>query len=468
MDGGARGMADAAAGESSSAGTDAGGTGNVGGGAGGTPVEGGVGGGSPGGGGNAGSGGEEPTERSVTGTVVALNEMPVPGAHVRIAGKDVVADENGVFTAIVGAAYDAAVFGNDERTRQVSIYLGLTRSNPKLYATPVPLIHGPQLSGVVTGQLPVSGATKTGTRVYVTGPFMNDPFSAMMFKAENDGSFQPKNDADEAYTPVWFGPDQVEGTLFAVQSRWAVLGPPAIVKVGSKSIHVTRDGTWNPSDGAIELVDAQGYRFVPSNGLAHSQGSSCQLVLALAGYDQMDPESCDHSFHEGPPGFQAQSLPTALRYSLRASGTMNDHTWSLERSYAGDADEFPVKFPKGVPTAEGPEGAVSDAAAALWHLTPAPESIISLRLTWSNDGEHVALVHTEEKKVSLARLFDAGLQLLPGEAVEWAAQGHVEASSMDAYAAPERLARDGRSTIDADKDGSPKHGLTYDPPTVAP
>ena len=410
-----------------------------------------------------GAGGWSAADGLVKGRVVALNEMPVPGAHVRIAGQDVTADEDGFFTATVGAVYDAAVFGEDDSSEQVSIYLGLTRSNPKLYVTPVPLKQGPRLSGVVTGQAPAIGDSAiTSTTVFVAGPFMNDPLHALSIFT-TDGSFQPKNGADTSRTPAWFGPDQVNGTLFGVQFQTVVLGPWWLSRVGSKSIQVARDGTWNASDGAIELLDIPNDRFVPSDPFVYPGDSDCELVLSLEGHELMDAEECTYLPKEGPHGFYQPPLPAALRYSLHAAGHVEGHTWSLDRHYAGDADEFPVKFPKGVPTAEGPEGALSDADSAVWQLTPAPESIMSLRLTWSDTIEHVALVYSDEKNVSLARLIEAGVQLPEGEAVTWKAQGHLEATSVDHYAAPARFARDARSSVDAEPLESPTHSITYEP-----
>ncbi len=174
------------------------GAGKVGGAGGGTS-------GSGGGSGGAGGGTVSTGPMTVVGRVV--NSWGAPAANIAvvvIGGATTTSDVQGNFMlANVSAPYDIAVVGSETSRTSVTVFKGLTRSDPTLTAG----VGAEGLSGQVTGQLTGSATLPTQASSVTRMAFVSPETSADSSPAANPYELDLN----------WVGPTTTTGTVHAVQ-----------------------------------------------------------------------------------------------------------------------------------------------------------------------------------------------------------------------------------------------------------
>ncbi len=226
--------------------------------------------------------------RTVTGTVVGSDRLPVAGAQVatRSAGgwRSTTTDAQGAFSLLVDdTPYDLAVVRGD----QVELYQGATRTNPQVRLA-VP-------AGVATGTL---GATLTTT---LTG----DCGGAGCPPAGEEGSGQLTFSTGSAY---WFGAARPPGTAGAYDLPWMPTGTLFAMYWACPGTCATSapDAFWLARQDGLAL-SAGGTTDVPALALA-------PLPTAVLSVNVTAPQG---TFPQAMMGF---ALGTPAAYWLHAAG----------------------------------------------------------------------------------------------------------------------------------------------------
>jgi hypothetical protein len=147
---------------------------------------------------------------SVDGIVVARNEQPVPNITVEIQGQSIVTGADGRFQLDAIAPYDIVVRGEPlGGDTYIEAYLGVTRSNPKLYRSFVEEDRAGGASGTISGGVGFPQPTGHETRVMFGGPVLATFMNSLI--PGSDGTYDSSGD------PTWLNTGMLSGRLFAIQ-----------------------------------------------------------------------------------------------------------------------------------------------------------------------------------------------------------------------------------------------------------
>jgi Carboxypeptidase regulatory-like domain len=188
-----------------------------------------------------------PSTFTVSGKVVSLTGQPVPSATVQVIGKpSTTTDSNGNFSIPgVSAPYDVAAVASFGPNSVVTLFKGVTRSDPRVIAF---AFSGDAKSATINGSL-------SGSLIMPT-PFGRRTNVAFVASEGADTSGVATN--PYTLTPNWFGPDSITGTVHAMQWSVDAAGLPTIYRGYGKleNVPVSNGSTANNKDVALNAVAA--------------------------------------------------------------------------------------------------------------------------------------------------------------------------------------------------------------------
>jgi hypothetical protein len=186
-----------------------------------------------------------PSTFTVSGKVVSLTGQPVPSATVQVIGKpSTTTDVNGNFSIPgVSAPYDVAAVASFGPSTIVTLFKGVTRSDPRVIAF---AFGGGAKSATINGSL-------SGTVVLPTPAFRR---TQMAFVAPEGGDTSSVLNNPYALNPSWFGPNSITGTVHALQWSTDLAGLPTIYRGYGKleNVPVSDGSTANNKDVALNAV----------------------------------------------------------------------------------------------------------------------------------------------------------------------------------------------------------------------
>lgn len=192
-------------------------------------------------GGSSGGGGS--TGITVSGVIVGLEGGPRPFIPVAIGGRLLVSDANGAFSVSgVSAPYEAIVF--DPGDRGATVYVGLTRADPRLVMFRERSIHRSQFTGSVSGGAGYPLPAMHQNRLYLGET--RRLFGAVTPNATT-GDFASSTDQT-----TWAGPRDLPVTAYAYQWVENALGEVTAF-TGFGSAPMTLRTATTTSTGVIPL-----------------------------------------------------------------------------------------------------------------------------------------------------------------------------------------------------------------------
>jgi Carboxypeptidase regulatory-like domain len=365
-----------------------------------------------------------PSTFTVSGKVVSLTGQPVPSATVQVIGKPATTtDSNGNFSIPgVSAPYDVAAIAPLGGSTVVTLFKGLTRSDPRVIAF---AFGGGAKSATINGSL-------SGTVVLPTPAFRR---TQMAFMAPEGGDTSSVLNNPYALNPSWFGPNSITGTVHALQWSVDLAGLPTIYRGYGKleNVPVSDGSTANNKDVALNAVAGSilsGNVTVPA-GMTLSDKQIRADFGANASIGLVYDSASGAAFSYNAPNIAGVGLTA----SARANGAAGTNAEVFKRNLAANANNVNLE----IPTPPSLSLPVSGATGI---------DLANQAFSWApfNGGLHIAQLSTASKlffvfttasSVTLPSTASLGLGTLPaGTAFNWRVMGTTAMNSTDAITNP--------------------------------
>lgn len=419
---GAAGAESTAGGSSSSAGEANGEAGSGTAGRGGAP-DGSAGEGANGGsGGSGGTGGTAPgTPISIEGYVVDRGGRPLPGVSVEIGGEALTTGSEGQFAVDTVAPYDIVVRYDET---QSDVYLGVTRTDPKIVGNYSNVNRSASLAGTLSGvgyPVPPQHETELTIRGVDVG------FSNRQMAGSN-GTYTSSGN------PAWAGGETTQATLFALQ-RNVTTG--AFTAIGSKVVTLTDQQTLVSPQADLVLVEA-----VPRDldvTISAPDGIDYSSVVFFVGNVQVSVPSPSAAFSLQVP----EDVPEEVGFVLNLSALVDGRrTYAISQlSSSLETLDLEIGVP---PAATSPaDEATLNAATGAFRFTAQPGAVTGVTFAYTvfeSGGElqidHSTNVMTDDVNIALSRLLALDLDLPADETISWTVTSRADAPTVDDYLAP--------------------------------
>ena len=364
-----------------------------------------------------------PSIFTVTGKVVSLTGQPVPSATVQVIGKpSTTTDVNGNFSIPgVSAPYDVAAVASFGPSTVVTLFKGVTRSDPRVIAF---ALGGGSKSATINGSL-------SGSLVLPTPVFRR---TQMAFVAPEGTDTSNVFNNPYALNPIWFGPNSITGTVHALQWSVDAAGLPTIYRGYGKLENVpVSDGGIANKDVALNAVAGSilsGNVTVPA-GLSLSSKRLSADFGPNAKINLVSDSTVGAAFSYNAPNIAGVGLTA----SAKASGAGGIESEVFKRNLAANANNLNLE----IPTPPSLSLPVSGATGI---------DLTNQAFSWApfNGGLHIAqlstpgkafVVFTAASSVTLPSTASLGLGTLPtGTAFSWRVMGTSAMTSTDAITNP--------------------------------
>ena len=365
-----------------------------------------------------------PSTFTVSGKVVSLTGQPVPSATVQVIGKpSTTTDSNGNFSIPgVSAPYDVAAVASFGPNSVVTLFKGVTRSDPRVIAF---------ASGAGSKSATINGSL-SGSLVLPT-PLFRQTRVAFVAPEGSDTSNVFNN--PYALTPSWFGPNSITGTVHALQWSTDVAGLPTIYRGYGKleNVPVSDGSIANNKDVALNAVAGSilsGNVTVPAGMSLSNKRLSADFGLN-AKINLLSDSSVGVAFSYNAPNIAGVGLTA----SARASGAGGLEAEVFKRNLAANANNLNLEIPT-PPSLSLPVNAATGIDLTNQAFSWAPFS----------GGLHIAqlvtpgklfFVFTAASNLTLPSTASLGLGTLPaGTAFSWRVMGTSAMTSTDAITNP--------------------------------
>jgi hypothetical protein len=365
-----------------------------------------------------------PNTFTVNGKVVSLTGQPVPSATVQVIGKpSTTTDVNGNFSIPgVSAPYDVAAVASFGPSTIVTLFKGVTRSDPRVIAF---AFGGGAKSATINGSL-------SGSLVLPTPAFRR---TQMAFVAPEGGDTSSVLNNPYALNPSWFGPNSITGTVHALQWSTDLAGLPTIYRGYGKleNVPVSDGSTANNKDVALNAVAGSilsGNVTVPA-GMTLSDKQIRADFGANASIGLVYDSASGGAFSYNAPNIAGVGLTA----SAKANNPAGMSAEVFKRNLAANANNVNLEIPT-PPSLSLPVGGATGIDLANQPFSWAP----------FNGGLHIAQISTASKlfvvfttasSVTLPSTASLGLGTLPaGTAFNWRVMGTTAMNSTDAITNP--------------------------------
>jgi hypothetical protein len=365
-----------------------------------------------------------PSTFTVSGKVVSLTGQPVPSATVVVVGKpSTTTDVNGNFSIPgVSAPYDVAAVASFGPNSVVTLFKGVTRSDPRVIAYAFGAgIKSATINGSLSGSLVLPTPASRRTQMAFVAPEGGDTNSVF----------------NNPYTlnPSWFGPNSITGTVHALQWSVDAAGLPTIYRGYGKleNVPVSDGSTANNKDVALNAVAGS----ILSGNVTVPAGMTLSNKRMTADFG---PNASSTLVNDGTPGtafsYNAPNIAgVGLTASARADGAAGTNAQVFKRNLAANANNVNLEIPS-PPSLSLPVSAASGIDLSNQAFSWAP----------FNGGLHIAqlttagkafVVFTAASNVTLPSTASLGLGSLPtGTAFSWRVMGTTAVNSIDAITNP--------------------------------
>jgi hypothetical protein len=365
-----------------------------------------------------------PSTFTVSGKVVSLTGQPVPSATVQVIGKpSTTTDTNGNFSIPgVSAPYDVAAVASFGPSTIVTLFKGVTRSDPRVIAF---AFGAGGKSATINGSL--SGSLVLPTPI--------NRRTNLAFVAAEGGDTSSVFNNPYTLSPSWFGPNSITGTVHALQWSVDVAGLPTIyrgygklenVPVSDGSIANNKDVALNAVAGSIlsGIVTVPAGMSLSSKRLSADFGPSAKINL-------VSDSTAGAAFSYNAPNIAGVGLTA----SAKATGAGGINAEVFKRNLAANANNVNLEIPT-PPSLSLPVGGATGI------------DLTNQAFSWApfNGGLHIALLSTPGKafvvftaasSVTLPSTASLGLgTLLTGTAFSWQVTGTSAMTSTDAITNP--------------------------------
>ena len=365
-----------------------------------------------------------PSTFTVSGKVVSLTGQPVPSATVQVIGKpSTTTDSLGNFSIPgVSAPYDVAAVASFGPSTVVTLFKGVTRSDPRVIAF---AFGGGAKSATINGSL-------SGSLVLPTPAFRR---TQMAFVAPEGGDTSSVLNNPYALNPSWFGPNSITGTVHALQWSTDLAGLPTIYRGYGKleNVPVSDGSTANNKDVALNAVAGSilsGNVSVPAGMSLSSKRLSADFGPS-ASINLVNDSTVGAAFSYNAPNIAGVGLTA----SARADGAGGIKSEVFKRNLAANANNVNLELPT-PPSLSLPVSGASGIDLANQTFSWAP----------LNGGLHIAMlstltqqfvVFTAASNVTLPSTASLGLGTLPaGTSFNWRVMGTSAINSTDAITNP--------------------------------
>lgn len=364
------------------------------------------------------------TALKLHGLVVGANEYPLAGVAIEVQGQNVQTAADGTFEVDATTPYDLVIRGSDGS----EAYLGLTRANPKLYATGQ-AVRGTTLSGVLSGgvgfPVPANHQAQITARGGIVSTFL---------KQLNAGSAG----AWTSDFPVsWIGPTTMNTTVLALQVNQTT---NTIVGMGSKEVTLTDKVPSQSPDGDIALSAVTFHDFTLKL-TKHSDTTLTFGRLSVGAHTLSVANPGATEVYQVPDG-----VPDVVGLSLAVNGTtpQGGIVYGLVK-LPGAATSASMNF-VAPPTLVSPVENATISNDIVFGFTPRGNGMsrLDIRYTEFQSGgeiqiDHTTAVYTNDKSVTLARLLALKLDLSADTPSEWQVTTYSDVTDVNAYTAPSHV-----------------------------
>jgi Carboxypeptidase regulatory-like domain len=365
-----------------------------------------------------------PSTFTVSGKVVSLTGQPVPSATVQVIGKpSTTTDSNGNFSISgVSAPYDVAAIAPFGGNTVVTLFKGVTRSDPRVIAF---ASGGSPKSATINGSL--SGSLLLPTPI--------NRRTSVAFVSAEAGETNGVINNPYALNPAWFGPNSITGTVHALQWSVDAAGLPTIYRGYGKleNVPVSDGSVANNKDVALNAVAGSilsGNVTVPA-GMTLSDKRIRADFAANASIGLVYDSTSGAAFSYNAPNIAGVGLTA----SARANGAGGIESEVFKRNLAANANNINLELPT-PPSLSLPVNAATGIDLSNQAFSWAPFS----------GGLHIAqlltpgklfFVFTAASSVTLPSTASLGLGTLPtGTAFSWRVMGTTAITSTDAITNP--------------------------------
>jgi len=350
-----------------------------------------------------------------------------------------------------------------------SVFLGVTRLDPKLYVRVEPP-HTAHVTGQLTGgagyPLPVGSWTQVG--LYSPAFLSDDPYSPYRFwgpgfllHPEDDGYFDSY--AGSAIRPLWSGSTSVEATVLAIEHD----AQDVVTAIGYQAVTLTKgeDLVSPQTDVALAPVVPRELEFTVSHG-SEPLVQDCQVSISLASSIVSPDFDCSSL---GTKVQVPSGLPEVVSFLVRVSASIRFRDFRLEQMVPADVSSLSIVLPADAPIAKEPYADIVGASSTLvFSFVPVSAALSSVefcRKAFNPAGMRVTAcdwVYTNEPSIALSKLLELGLELPAGQYTTWLVRSHAEAPNVDDYLAPIRRIRAFSSEVRSNYLGEGPRGFTYE------
>lgn len=374
----------------------------------------------------AGGDGTPPVTGPVTvdGVVVARNEQPIAGITIEIQGESVVTGVDGRFHIEAIAPYDIVVSGDSiGGDLYYEAYLGVTRSDPKLYRSFVEEDRSGGAEGTISGGEGFPQPADHVTHVTFGGPVLAT-FSNTL-PATSDGTYVSSGD------PTWLNTDTLTGRLFAIQVESTT---QALTGIGSNAFTLV-DGE-STTGGDVAMLTPVMHDFTLNLGAPNGLAINSAMVgFSVYNQTRMDP---DEQEVFSLPGEIPDEIGVAVVVS---AGTFPGGTSGSTHLLPGDATSLDIEL-LAPPTITSPGETVAqiDEDTPLSYTRPTG-TVAALNFSYMvGDAETgfstFIIVYTDDSTVNMKRLEAANVPMAPGD-MDWSVSADGDATTLDALLAPD-------------------------------
>lgn len=364
------------------------------------------------------------TAITLHGLVVGANEYPLAGVSIEVQGQSVKSAADGTFEVDATVPYDLVI----RSLESSEAYLGLTRTNPKLYATSQ-VGRGTTLSGVLSGgvgfPVPANHVAQITARGGIVSTFMKQ------LNAGAAGTWTSD------FPVSWVGPTAMKTTVLALQINQTT---NTIVGMGSKEVTLTDKVPSQSPDGDLALSAVTMHDFT----LKLTKASNTTLTfgrLSVGSHTLSVTNPGATEVYQVPDG-----VPDVVGLSLAVNGTtpQGGVVYGLVK-LPGAATSASLDF-IAPPTLVSPAENATISNKLVFGFTPEGDGMsrLDIRYTEFQSGgevriDHGSAVYTNEKSVTLARLLALKLDLSADTPSEWQVTTYSDVADVDAYTAPNHV-----------------------------
>jgi hypothetical protein len=365
-----------------------------------------------------------PSTFTVSGKVVSLTGQPVPSATVQVIGKpSTTTDSNGNFSIPgVSAPYDVAAIAPFGGSTVVTLFKGVTRSDPRVIAF---AFGGGAKSATINGSL-------SGSLVLPTPAFRR---TQMAFVASEGGDTSSVFNNPYTLTPSWFGPNSITGTVHALQWSVDVAGLPTIYRGYGKleNVPVSDGSTANNKDVALNAVAGSilsGNVTVPA-GMTLSDKQIRADFGANASIGLVYDSASGAAFSYNAPNIAGVGLTA----SARANGAGGSESEVFKRNLVANANNTNLEIPT-PPSLSLPVSGASGIDLANQAFSWAPFNA-GLHIVQLSTAGKAFVVFSAASNVTLPSTASLGLGTLPAATpFSWRVMGTSAITSTDAITNP--------------------------------